>query len=70
MKSEDQRKIKAFERFGIVAASFFVTAYFLIQVLEPMVFGEKHPFVCWVGIILSAAFGAYNLYIVSKGSNT
>lgn len=68
MKSEDQRKVKAFDRFKIVAALAFASIISFIQLGFPV--GEKYPWLFWAMGIGLGAECLWQLYIVSKGSNT
>lgn len=68
MKSEDQRKIKAFDRFKIVAALAFASVICFIQLGYPG--GEKYPILFWVAGIGFGLECLWQLYIVAKGSNT
>lgn len=68
MKSENQRKIKASDRFKIVAALAFVSVICFFTLGQP--FGENHPVLMWIGGLGFGLEAIWQLYVVSKGSNT
>lgn len=63
-------KLNPFIRFAVlVSLPAIIAAILLFQLVDPSLFGEKHPAVCWVGGIGLFLLAAYNLYIVAKNSN-
>lgn len=64
-------KLTAFKRFGVlVAPSAIISVISFIQLIDPSVFGEKYPALCWIGGLLFAGMAAWQLILVIKGSNT
>lgn len=69
MKQEEDRKINAFQRFGIlVVPSAFASFISFIQLGYPLGEGAWRP-VFWATGFIFAAVSLWQLYIVSKGSN-